>query len=49
MGSDAAASSLIIARIIYGVNWFNVAAIFPFIALEFNKDVSLLGSITQPF
>jgi MFS family permease len=49
MGSDAAAPSLIIARIIYGVNWFNIAAIFPFIALEFNKDVSLLGSITAAF
>jgi MFS family permease len=49
MGSHAAAPSLIIARIIYGVNWFNVAAIFPFIALEFNKDVSLLGSITAAF
>jgi MFS family permease len=49
MSSDAAAPSLIIARIIYGVNWFNVAAIFPFIALEFNKDVSLLGSITAAF
>jgi MFS family permease len=50
MGSDAAASSsLIIARIVYGVNWFNVAAIFPLIALEFNKDVSLLGSITTAF
>jgi MFS family permease len=49
-GSDAAASSsLIIARIVYGVNWFNVAAIFPLIALEFNKDVSLLGSITTAF
>jgi MFS family permease len=50
MSSDAAASSsLIIARILYGVNWFNVAAIFPLIALEFNKDVSLLGSITAAF
>lgn len=49
MGSHAAAPSLIIARIIYGVNWFNVAAIFPFIALEINKDVSLLGSITAAF
>jgi len=49
MASDAAAPSLIIARIIYGVNWFNIAAIFPFIALEFNKDVSLLGSITAAF
>jgi MFS family permease len=50
MNSDAAASSsLIIARILYGVNWFNVAAIFPLIAVEFNKDVSLLGSITAAF
>src|SRR5215218_3619639 len=50
IGSDAAASSsLIIARIVYGVNWFNVGAIFPLIALEFNKDVSLLGSITAAF
>jgi MFS family permease len=50
MGSDAAASSsLIIARIVYGINWFNVAAIFPLIAVEFNKDVSLLGSITTAF
>ena len=50
MSSDAAASSsLIIARILYGVNWFNVAAIFPLIALEFNTDVSLLGSITAAF
>ena len=50
MRSDAtAAASLIIARILYGVNWFNVATIFPLIALEFNKDVSLLGSITAAF
>jgi predicted MFS family arabinose efflux permease len=50
MGSDTAASfSLIIARIVYGINWFNVSAVFPLIALEFNKDVSLLGSITTAF
>jgi MFS family permease len=50
MGSDTAASfSLIIARIVYGVNWFNVSAVFPLIALEFSKDVSLLGSITTAF
>jgi MFS family permease len=50
MRSEAtAAASLIIARILYGVNWFNVAAIFPLIALEFNKDVSLLGSVTAAF
>jgi MFS family permease len=50
LSSDAKASfSLIIARIVYGINWFNISAIFPLIALEFNKDVSLLGSISAAF
>jgi MFS family permease len=50
LGSDdSASSSLIIARIVYGINWFNVAAIFPLVALEFNKDVSLLGSASAAF
>lgn len=50
LSSDTKASfSLIIARIVYGINWFNVSAIFPLIALEFNKDVSLLGSISAAF
>jgi predicted MFS family arabinose efflux permease len=50
LSADASASlSLIIARIVYGVNWFNVSAIFPLIALEFSKDVSLLGSISAAF
>ncbi len=50
LSSDTKASfSLIIARIVYGINWFNVSAIFPLIALEFNEDVSLLGSISAAF
>ena len=50
MGSDdSASSSLIIARIVYGINWFNVAAIFPLVAVAFNKDVSLLGSVSAAF
>src|SRR5918999_578458 len=50
LSSDANASfSLIIARIVYGINWFNISAIFPLIALEFNKDVSLLGSMSAAF
>jgi MFS family permease len=50
LSSDAKASfSLIIARIVYGINWFNISAIFPLIALEFDKDVSLLGSISAAF
>ena len=48
--SDAEASfSLIVARIVYGINWFNISAIFPLIALEFEKDVSLLGSMAAAF
>jgi MFS family permease len=50
LSSDVKASfSLIIARIVYGINWFNISAIFPLIALEFNKDVSVLGSISAAF
>lgn len=50
LSSDAEASfSLIIARIVYGINWFNISAIFPLIAVEFNTDVSLLGSISAAF
>ena len=50
LSSDAEASvSLIVARIVYGINWFNISAIFPLIALEYNKDVSLLGSISAAF
>ena len=30
LSSDAEASlSLIVARIVYGINWFNISAIFP--------------------
>src|SRR5919107_3776726 len=50
LSSDANASfSLIVARIVYGINWFNISAIFPLIALEFDKDVSLLGSMSAAF
>jgi MFS family permease len=50
LSSDGKASfSLIVARIVYGINWFNISAIFPLIALEFNIDVSLLGFISAAF
>jgi MFS family permease len=41
--------SLMLARIIYTVNWFNVPAIFIFIAVDFDEDVSILGLITASF
>ena len=47
--NSMASSSLIIARIFYGVNWFNVAAIFPLIARDFEQDVALLGLISAAF
>ncbi len=50
LSTDVPASlSIIIARIFYAVNWFNVAAIFPLIALDFNQDIALLGSISAAF
>jgi MFS family permease len=48
--TDVVASlSIIIARVFYAVNWFNVAAIFPLIAIDFEQDISLLGSISAAF
>jgi MFS family permease len=47
--SSAAVLSLILARILYTVNWFNIASIFYFIASEFKQDVSMLGLVTATF
>jgi MFS family permease len=41
--------SLMLARIFYTVNWFNIPAIFIFIAVDFNEDISVLGLITASF
>lgn len=50
ISTDASASlSIIVARIFYAVNWFNVAAVFPLIALDFEQDIALLGSISAAF
>jgi MFS family permease len=49
--ADVSASvSIIIARVFYAVNWFNVAAIFPLLVLDFGQhDIGLLGSISAAF
>ncbi|HET7389705.1 MAG TPA: MFS transporter [Nitrososphaeraceae archaeon] len=44
-----AAVTLILARIVYAINWFNIASIFSHIASDFKQDVSLLGLITASF
>ena len=41
--------SLIFARILYSINWFNIASIFYFIAADFKQDISMLGLITSSF
>jgi MFS family permease len=41
--------TLLIARIIYAINWFNIGSLFPFISKEFNQDVSYLGQLSGFF
>ncbi|MFI5424826.1 MAG: MFS transporter [Nitrososphaerales archaeon] len=41
--------SLLIARIIYAINWFNIGSLFQFISKEFNQDVSYLGLLSGFF
>ena len=45
----AAVLSLLFARVIYAINWFNIASIFSHIASDFKQDVSLLGLLTTSF
>jgi MFS family permease len=47
--NHGAVSSLLFARVIYAINWFNIASIFSLIALDFKQDVSLLGLLTTSF
>src|SRR5947207_14713892 len=41
--------SLIFARILYAVNWFNISSIFYLIVIDFKQDISMLGLITASF
>ena len=45
----SAVASLLFARIIYAINWFNIASIFSHIASDFKQDVTLLGLLTTSF
>lgn len=44
-----AVSSLILARVLYSINWFNISSIFYLIAVDFKQDISMLGLITSSF
>ena len=41
--------TLLLARIQYTINWFNISSIFYFIALDFDLDINMLGLITTSF
>ena len=41
--------SLIVARVVYAVNWYNIASIFAPMALELKSDVSGLGFLASSF
>ena len=47
--SRLAVLSLLFARVIYAINWFNIASIFPHIALDFKQDISFLGLLSTSF
>jgi len=41
--------SLIITRVIYSINWYNIASVFSQVAFDFKTDVSGLGLLTSSF
>ena len=45
----AAVLSLLFSRMIYAINWFNIASIFSLIASDFKQDISLLGMVSASF
>ena len=47
--NGSAVLSLLFARVMYAINWFNIASIFSHISLDFRQDVSLLGLLTASF
>jgi MFS family permease len=41
--------SLLLARVFYSANWFNIASIFFLIALDLRQDISMIGLDTASF
>jgi MFS family permease len=41
--------SLVFSRAVYSINWYNVAAVFTFVASDFGQNVSGLGILTASF
>ena len=41
--------SLMLARIVYTINWFNIASIFYLIASDFGENIAMLGIVSASF
>ena len=41
--------SLLATRVVYALNWYNIASIFSLMAVEFGQGVSGLGALTSSF
>lgn len=41
--------SLMLARVVYTINWFNIASIFYLVASDFIEDIAMLGIISASF
>jgi len=40
---------LLLARVVYTINWFNIASIFYLIASDFGTNIAILGIISASF
>lgn len=41
--------SLLLARVVYTINWFNISSIFYLVAADFKEDIVMLGIISSSF
>lgn len=48
-GNHAALTSLVLGRVAYAINWYNMAAIFSLLAIDLKQDVAGLGFVTAAF
>jgi len=41
--------TLLVARVVYALNWYNIASVFSFMAVDFGQGISGLGTLTSSF
>ncbi|HEY7696405.1 MAG TPA: MFS transporter [Nitrososphaeraceae archaeon] len=47
--NKTATLSLMLARVVYTINWFNMASVFYFVASDFKENIAMLGIISASF